>query len=76
MGDRRVGLQDPFDRCSVRSRDFTAVVRVVRNVQQFRHLDHARAVGAIADNQNLVLHADRAAEHCLNRVATAALQQY
>ena len=76
MGDRRVGLQDPFDRRRVRPRHFAAVVGMVRNAHQFRHLDHARAVGAVADNQHFPLRADRATEHRFNRVAAAALQQH
>jgi len=41
-----------------------------------RHLNHARAIGAIADDQHFALFADDAAEHRFDRVAAADLQQH
>ncbi len=39
-----------------------------------RHLNHTRAIGAIADDQHFALFADNAAEHRFDRVAAATLQ--
>ena len=76
MGDRRVVLQDLFDRGRVRTGDFAAVVRVAGDAHQLRHLNHTRAIGAIADDQHFALFADDAAEHRFDRVAAATLQQH
>ena len=76
MGDHRVILQDPRDRRRVRTGDFAAIVRMKGDAHQLRHLNHTRAIGAIADDQHFALFADDAAEHRFDRVAAAALQQH
>ena len=74
MGDRRVRLEDPFDRCDVWTGDFAAVIRVTGNAHHFRHFNHPRPVGPVADDQHFALRADCAPEYRFDRVTAAALQ--
>ena len=76
MGDRRVSFEDLLDRLHVRAGHFTAVIGVMGDIHHPRHLHHAGTVGTVADNQHLILLAERAAQHRFHSVAAAALQKH
>lgn len=76
MADARIVFQHRLHRRHVRLIDLAAVESVVVDIHQPRHFDHSRPVGAVVDDQQLVLRADDRAQHAFHRKTAAALQQH